>query len=233
MIRAFQTAATGMDAQQLQVDNTANNLANLNTTGFKRSELAFQDLIYLNLLQPGTEQLQGTAVPTGLQVGNGVRVAGNTKIFTEGTLTNTGNPLDLAIQGDGFFQITLPDGTLRYTRDGSLPYERQRRAGHLRWLCPVAEHQHPQRRAVDRHRHGRHGVGDHHRDVNAADGGPDPAGALPQRGRPQQPRGATCSTRPAPPGSRPPGSRARTAPDCCSRGSWSSPTWTWCRSWST
>ncbi len=120
MIRAFQTAATGMDAQQLQVDNTANNLANLNTTGFKRSELSFQDLIYLNLLQPGTEQLQGTPVPTGLQVGNGVRVAGNTKIFTEGTLTNTGNPVDLAIQGDGFFQVTLPDGTLRYTRDGSL-----------------------------------------------------------------------------------------------------------------
>jgi len=119
MIRAFHTAATGMDAQQLQVDNTANNLANLNTTGFKRSELAFQDLIYLNLLQPGTEQLQGTPVPTGLQVGNGVRVAGNTKIFTEGTLTNTGNPVDLAIQGDGFFQVTLPDGSVRYTRDGS------------------------------------------------------------------------------------------------------------------
>jgi flagellar basal-body rod protein FlgG len=119
MIRSFYTAATGMDAQQLQVDNTANNLANVNTTGYKRGEMAFQDLLYLNLLQPGTEILQGTPVPTGLQIGNGVRVAGNTKVFTEGTLTNTGNPLDMAIQGDGFFQVTLPDGTLRYTRDGA------------------------------------------------------------------------------------------------------------------
>src|SRR5205823_994103 len=119
MIRAFNTAATGMNAQQFQVDNTANNLANQNTTGFKRSEVAFQDLIYLNLLQPGTQLFQGTAVPTGLQIGNGVRVAGNSKVFTEGTLSNTGNPLDLAIEGDGFFQVTVTDGTLRYTRDGS------------------------------------------------------------------------------------------------------------------
>jgi flagellar basal-body rod protein FlgG len=119
MIRAFHTAATGMNAQQLLVDNTANNLANINTTGFKRSEVAFQDLIYLNLLQPGTQLFQGNPVPTGLQIGNGVRVAGTSKIFTEGTLTNTTNPLDMAIQGDGFFQVTVPDGTLRYTRDGT------------------------------------------------------------------------------------------------------------------
>jgi flagellar basal-body rod protein FlgG len=119
MIRAFNTAATGMTAQQFLLDNTANNLANLNTTGYKRSEVAFQDLIYLNLLQPGTQLFQGTSVPTGLQIGNGVRVAGNSKIFVEGTLNNSGNPLDLAIEGDGFFQVTVTDGTLRYTRDGT------------------------------------------------------------------------------------------------------------------
>jgi len=101
------------------VDNTANNLANLNTTGFKRSQVAFQDLIYLNLLQPGTQLFQGTPVPTGLQIGSGVRVAGNSKVFVEGTLNNTANPLDLAIEGDGFFQVTVNDGTLRYTRDGT------------------------------------------------------------------------------------------------------------------
>jgi flagellar basal-body rod protein FlgG len=119
MIRSFNTAATGMTAMQFLVDNTANNLANANTTGFKASEVAFQDLIYLNLLQPGTQLFQGTAIPTGLQIGNGVRVAGTTKIFSEGTLNNTANPLDLAIEGDGFFQVTVTDGTLRYTRAGN------------------------------------------------------------------------------------------------------------------
>jgi flagellar basal-body rod protein FlgG len=119
MIRALYTAATGMNAQSFQVDNIANNLANVNTTGFKLSEVAFQDLIYLNLLQPGTSLLQGIAIPTGLQLGNGVRVAGTTKIFTEGTLENTGNPLNVAITGAGFFQVTFPDGTLRFTRDGN------------------------------------------------------------------------------------------------------------------
>ncbi|HLJ94163.1 MAG TPA: flagellar basal-body rod protein FlgG [Gemmataceae bacterium] len=119
MIRAFHTAATGMIAQQFVVDNTANNLANVNTTGFKKSQVDFQDLIYLNLRQPGIEQLQGQSVPTGLQIGNGVRVSGNTKLFTQGTETPTGDPLNLAIDGEGFFQITAPDGTLRYTRDGT------------------------------------------------------------------------------------------------------------------
>lgn len=119
MIRAFHTAASGMIAQQFVVDNTANNLANVNTTGFKKSQVDFQDLIYLNLRQPGTEQIQGQQVPTGLQIGNGVRVAGNTKLFTAGTITPTGDPLHVAIEGEGFFQITFPDGTLRYTRDGT------------------------------------------------------------------------------------------------------------------
>lgn len=120
MIRSIYIAATGMAAQQGLVDNTANNIANVSTTGFKTSELAFQDLIYQTPLQPGTQQIQGVTVPTGLQYGLGVIVAGNEKIFTQGNLASTGNPLDLAIQGNGFFQVTYPDGTLRYTRDGHL-----------------------------------------------------------------------------------------------------------------
>lgn len=119
MIRAFHTSATGMAAQQLVVDNTANNLANVNTAGFKRSQIAFQDLIYLTVQQPGTQLLAGQQVPTGLQIGNGVRVAGNSKIFTTGPLENTGNSLDIAIAGEGFFRIQAPDGTFLYTRDGS------------------------------------------------------------------------------------------------------------------
>ena len=119
MIRAFHTSATGMAAQQLVLDNTANNLANLNTTGFKKSHIEFQDLLYATPRQPGGLSSQGQQVPTGLQIGHGVRVAGTTRIFTTGTLENTGYPLDMAIEGDGFFQITNPAGGFRYTRDGA------------------------------------------------------------------------------------------------------------------
>src|SRR2546427_4825739 len=100
MIRAFHTSATGMAAQQLVLDNTANNLANLNTTGFKRTEVDFQDLLYATLRQPGSQATQGQQVPTGIQIGNGVRVAGTTRLFTTGALENTGQPLDVAIEGD-------------------------------------------------------------------------------------------------------------------------------------
>jgi flagellar basal-body rod protein FlgG len=119
MLRAFHTSATGMNAQQVVLDNTANNLANVNTTGFKTSQVAFQDLLYSTLVQPGTQSAQGQQVPTGVQLGNGVRVAGNTRLFTSGGLNNTGNSLDVAIEGNGFFQIAAPDGTFRYTRDGT------------------------------------------------------------------------------------------------------------------
>ena len=119
MIRAFHTSATGMSAQQMVLDNTANNLANLNTTGFKRTQVDFQDLLYSTIRQPGSLSVQGQQLPTGVQIGNGVRVAGTTRLFTTGTLQNTGNQLDMAIEGDGFFQITNPAGGFRYTRDGS------------------------------------------------------------------------------------------------------------------
>lgn len=119
MIRAFHTSATGMAAQQIVLDNTANNLANLNTTGFKTSEVEFQDMLYSTLRPPGAQSANSVQLPTGVQIGNGVRVGGNTRLFSNGALNLTGNPLDLAIDGSGFFQVNTPDGVPRYTRDGT------------------------------------------------------------------------------------------------------------------
>lgn len=119
MIKALFTSANGMQAHQTVVDNTANNIANVNTTGFKRSQVEFQDLIYQTRRQPGTQGATGLEIPTGMQVGSGVKPSAITKIFTEGVLENTNHQLDVAIEGDGFFQILLPNGEFRYTRDGS------------------------------------------------------------------------------------------------------------------
>ena len=119
MIRALFSAASGMTAQQLNVDNIAHNLANANTTGFKMRRAQFQDLMYQNMIQPGASAGQQTVVPTGLQLGLGTRAASNEIIFTQGNFASTSNPLDLVIQGRGFFQIRRPSGELAYTRAGS------------------------------------------------------------------------------------------------------------------
>jgi|ERR1043166_3678794 flagellar basal-body rod protein FlgG len=119
MIRAFHTSATGMNAQQVLLDNTANNLANANTTGFKASQVEFQDVLYSTLVQPGSLAATGQQIPTGVQLGNGVRVAGTSRQFSPGAINNTGHDLDIAIEGNGFFQVLMPDGSFRYTRDGS------------------------------------------------------------------------------------------------------------------
>ena len=118
MMRALYTAATGMIAQQYNIDTISNNLANVNTTGFRKNTAHFQDLIYQNLRAPGTP-VGASVVPVGQDVGLGVKVGASEKSFTQGVLQQTSNPLDLAIEGDGFFQVTLPDGTAAYTRDGS------------------------------------------------------------------------------------------------------------------
>jgi flagellar basal-body rod protein FlgG len=120
MIKSLFTCASGMKAQEIVIDNTANNLANMNTTGFKRSQMEFQDLLYITKKPPGTAIAQGLEAPTGLQIGSGVRPSSNTKIFTEGPLEITDNPLDVAIEGDGFLEIAMPNGEIRYTRDGAL-----------------------------------------------------------------------------------------------------------------
>jgi len=120
MLRAFSTAATGMTAKQMMVDIIANNLANINTTGFKRSQINFQDLLYVEMEESGTEVASGITSPTGLEIGSGVRAASTIKVFSAGEFQNTGRNLDIAIRGEGFFQVTLPNGDLRYTRDGAL-----------------------------------------------------------------------------------------------------------------
>lgn len=120
MLRAFSTAATGMDAQQKIVDVISNNLANINTTGFKRSQIDFQDLMYVKLQQAGTTVGAGTNLPTGLELGSGVKAASTLKVFSSGELDNTGRDLDIAILGSGFLQVTHPSGQTMYTRDGSL-----------------------------------------------------------------------------------------------------------------
>ena len=119
MMRALYSAASGMTAQQLNVDNIANNLANANTAGYKSRQMQFQDLIYQNMLTPGASAGQQTTVPTGLQVGLGTRPSSNEIILTQGNFLQTSNPFDMVIQGKGFFQIKLPNGELAYTRAGS------------------------------------------------------------------------------------------------------------------
>jgi flagellar basal-body rod protein FlgG len=119
MIRSLYTAATGMEAQQLCMDTISHNLSNINTTGFKRSKIEFKDLIYETLKEPGSRNPEGEIAPVGIEVGLGVKPASTQKIFQQGSLTRTGNDLDVAIQGEGFFQIALPDGTIAYTRNGA------------------------------------------------------------------------------------------------------------------
>jgi flagellar basal-body rod protein FlgG len=120
MIKAMRTAATGMVAQQMNVDNIANNLANVNTTGFKKTKVEFQDVLYQNYRKAGTATAVGADVPAGLAIGYGTRAVATVRNFVVGDLAQTGNPLDLAISGDGFFQVQNPDGTIAYTRDGAL-----------------------------------------------------------------------------------------------------------------
>lgn len=125
MIRSLWISKTGLDAQQTQMDVIANNLANVSTNGFKRSRAVFEDLLYQNIRQPGAQSSQQTQLPSGLQLGTGVRPVATERIFTQGNLQQTSNDKDVAINGAGFFQVLLPDGTTAYTRDGSLQVDSQ------------------------------------------------------------------------------------------------------------
>jgi flagellar basal-body rod protein FlgG len=122
---ALWVAKTGLDAQQTRLAVVSNNLANVNTTGFKRSRAVFEDLLYQNVRQVGAQSSQNTQLPSGFALGTGVRPVATEKLFTQGNLVQTSNPLDMAIQGRGFFQVTTPDGSLAYTRDGSFQVDAQ------------------------------------------------------------------------------------------------------------
>lgn len=125
MIRSLWIAKTGLDAQQTNIDVISNNLANVSTNGFKRARPVFEDLLYQTLRQPGAQSSQQTQLPTGLQLGTGVRPVAVEKIHVQGNLQQTGNNLDVAISGKGFLQILMPDGTTAYTRDGSFQVDSQ------------------------------------------------------------------------------------------------------------
>ena len=116
---ALWVAKTGLDAQQTNMAVISNNLANVNTTGFKKGRAVFEDLLYQTVSQVGAATSQNTQAPSGLELGTGVSLISTEKVYTQGNLNQTGNALDLAINGNGFFQVLLPDGSLAYTRDGS------------------------------------------------------------------------------------------------------------------
>ncbi|HRS64032.1 MAG TPA: flagellar basal-body rod protein FlgG, partial [Spirochaetota bacterium] len=126
MMRSLWTAASGMIGQQFNIDTIANNLSNVNTTGFKKQRAEFEDLLYQTVLAAGTPATEVTEIPTGIQVGHGVKVAATQKMFEQGSLQNTENKLDLALEGEGFFKIQLYDGTFAYTRDGSFKIDSNR-----------------------------------------------------------------------------------------------------------
>jgi len=126
MFRALFTAASGMSAQQMNLDNIANNLANSSTTGFRGTRLQFQDLMYQSIVAPGSAATAQTTVPDGLQIGLGTRVVSTEMLQTQGDAVNTGNPLDVMIQGQGFFQVQMPSGEIAYTRDGSFHLDQNR-----------------------------------------------------------------------------------------------------------
>ena len=125
MIRSLWIARTGLDAQQTSMDVISNNLANVSTNGFKRARPVFEDLLYQTLRQPGAQSSQTSQIPSGLQIGTGARPVATARIHTQGALQQTGNDLDMAINGAGFFQVLLPDGTTAYTRDGSFQKDNQ------------------------------------------------------------------------------------------------------------
>ena len=127
MINSLWISKTGMEAQQTQLDVISNNLAKVSTNGFKRAHAVFEDLMYQNLRQVGASTSEQSTLPTGLQVGLGVRTVATARNFSQGSLQQTGNNLDVAIQGNGFFQLTMPDGTIGYTRDGSFQIDNQGR----------------------------------------------------------------------------------------------------------
>ena len=127
MINSLSISKTGMEAQQTQLDVIANNLANVSTNGYKRASAVFEDLMYQNLRQVGAASNEQSTLPTGLQVGLGVRTVATTRAFSQGSLQQSGNNLDIAIKGNGFFQIQRPDGTMAYTRDGSFQVDSQGR----------------------------------------------------------------------------------------------------------
>lgn len=233
MMRSLWVAKTGLEGQQTSMDVISNNLANVQTNGFKQGRAVFQDLMYQTLRQPGAQVGDANQLPSGLQLGTGVQVAATQRVFSQGNMNNTGGEMDIAIQGRGFLQVELPDGTQAYTRDGSLQVDQNGQlttAGGYVIQPPI-------------------NVPDNALSLTI---GKDGTVSVTQPARPAPTcRSASCRS---PPSSTPPACRAwartctwkptrRDRPTCCSRASmaqarscsstWKPPTSTWPKSWST
>src|ERR1043165_8612738 len=142
-MRALNSAATGMLAQEQNIEVIANNIANMRTTGYKRQRAEFEDLLYEHVRRIGTQtSTQGNILPVGVDLGSGTRLVGTPRIMTQGTLTQTGGELDVAVRGEGFFKIQLPDGTFAYTRDGSFQMDRAGPHRHRAGQRGAARHHH-------------------------------------------------------------------------------------------
>ena len=165
------------------MDTIADNLSNVNTTGFKSETPEFQTLLYQDGIQPGANSTGQTVYPSGLELGTGVKVASIKDTLTQGTLTSTGNPLDLAINGSGYFQVLLPNGQTTYTRDG-LSAQLHRPAGDIFGLSGASRHHHSRQRHLRHHRHGWHGVRHAAGCCHRVASGADPACQLRQSARP-------------------------------------------------
>ena len=232
MLQAMSTAATGMQAQETQIQVISNNLANASTPGFKVSRAHFQDLLYVNERQAGTQSSQTSFVPTGSSIGLGSKTASVDQVFTEGELDNTGNPLDVAIQGNGFFQVSMPDGSIAYTRDGSFRLDQNGRLVTLDGYARDARHQRAAGRAQPDHRSRRHRFGAGWKSDAADPGRAASDHQLSQSVRPTTDWDRISTRRPKPRDRRKPESADRTASARWRRASLRCPTKARCRNWS-
>ena len=219
-MRALDIAATGMQAQQTNVEVISNNIANMTTTGYKRRRAEFKDLIYQNLRRVGSNSSDtGQVLPSGAQIGLGVKTVAVVPINEQGNLQQSGNSLDVAISGNGYFQVALPSGEVAYTRDGSFALSPTGQIVTSRRLCGAAHHHHPAGRHLGHHQPRRAGAGDARRPDRAATGRAAAARHLPQSGR------AAGAGRQSVPGHRrvrqrrPPACRRRRGSATCSRAS--------------
>ena len=183
-MRSLHIAGTGMLAQQTNVEVISNNIANMTTTGYKRRRAEFQDLLYQNMRRVGSQSSEnGSVLPAGAQVGLGVKTSAIYRIGEQGSLQQTENRFDLAMRGNGFFQVQLPSGEIAYTRDGTFGLSARGPDGDRGGLPGAARHHHPRRCARRHHQRGRRGAGEDRRPGGAAECRPDPDRDLRQRGR--------------------------------------------------
>lgn len=231
MMNSLWIAKTGMTAQQTQLDVISHNLANVSTTGFKRNNAVFEDLIYQNLRQVGSQTTEENQLPTGLHLGLGVNVVATSRNFTQGSLQQSGNSLDVAIDGNGF-EVQLPDGTTGYTRDGAFKLDSQGRVVTSSGLPVAPGITVPHGRQEHQHQRARHGKRD--RGGQPQPPADRPAGHVQLHQLPQAWSlwARTCTASPPPPARRSRPSRAPTAWASSSRASWRTPTSTWWRNWS-